>query len=275
MRKIRVLCCTVFLLALLAGCGGNHPPAGSGYTATGRDNPNVAKNEYAADAFVEVDGFTIYTGSDAASHIGIDVSSHQGEIDWTQVAEAGVSFAMVRAGYRGYSTGNINPDPYFEANMKGALDAGLRVGVYFFSQAVNSAEARQEARQVLAWIAEYDVTYPVVFDWEEITHDEARTDAVDAQTVTECATAFCEVVKEAGYIPMVYFNQSQGYEVMDLEQLTNYGFWLASYTDVPGFEYDFEMWQYSCTGTVAGIEAAVDLNIGLTDYPLTQPGQQE
>lgn len=273
-------------LLLLQGCGGKDeeelmetptPPAPteSVYAATGRDNPNVAKNEYQPDAFVQVGGFTIYTGSDAASHIGVDVSAHQGEIDWEQVAASGVRYAMIRSGYRGYTAGSIYQDQYFEANIQGALDAGMRVGVYFFSQAVTPEEAQEEAQQVLEWIEGYDVTYPVVFDWEAITHDEARTDNVDAETVTECVKAFCTVVEDAGYIPMVYFNQNQGYEVMDLEQLTDYGFWLANYADVPSFQYAFEMWQYSCTGTVPGIEAAVDLNIGLVDYPLEESSTED
>ena len=177
---------------------------------------------------------------------------------------------MIRVGYRGYSTGNLNPDPYFEANIQGALDAGLQVGIYFFSQAMNKEEAMAEAVQVLEWIRDYDVTYPVVFDWEEITGAEARTDTVSAETVTECAKAFCGVIQSAGYIPMVYFNRTQGYEIMDLAQLTDYDFWLARYTEVPDFEYHFEMWQYSSTGTVPGIEGNVDLNLCFVDYPMEQ-----
>lgn len=276
-RKYLLSLSLSLLLALTAGCAGEGEaqspspppsPSESVYAATGWDNPNVEKNEYQSEAFVQVGGFTIYTGADAASHIGVDVSAHQGEIDWEQVAASGVSYAMIRVGYRGYSTGNLNLDQYFEANIQGALDAGLRVGVYFFSQAVTREEAIAEAVQVLEWIEGYDVTYPIVFDWEEITGAEARTDTVTAETVTECAKAFCAVIESAGYIPMVYFNQNQGYKVMNLEQLSEYDFWLARYTEVPDFEYHFEMWQYSCTGTVPGIEVDVDLNLCLVDYPM-------
>ena len=277
MTKLAALALSAALL--LAGCAGQPEPSESpepedtGYAATGRDNPNVDKNEYRDDAFVQVGGFTIYTGEDAASHIGVDVSTHQGEIDWPQVAGAGVRFAMIRAGFRGYTGGGIYQDAQFEANIRGALDAGLRVGVYFFSQATTPEEAREEARQTLAWIEPYDVTYPVVFDWEEITHDSARTDGVEPETVTECIKAFCAEVEAAGHRPMVYFNKNQGYDVMDLEQLAGYEFWLAGYSQTPSFQYDFEMWQYSCTGSVPGIQGDVDLNLCLVDYPQAPPSE--
>ena len=250
-------------------------PEESIYVPTGRDNPNVTKNDYQDDAFVKVGGFTIYTGGDAASHIGVDVSSHQQEIDWTQVAQSGVRFAMIRAGYRGYGeSGGIYRDECFDANMQGALDAGLRTGVYFFSQATTPEEAKEEAKQTLEWLAGYDVTYPVVYDWESIPHAKARTDDVSPETVTQCVRAFCDEIRAAGYIPMVYFNQSQGYEIMNLEALEKegYGFWLAEYAESPNFQYNFQIWQYSCTGTVPGVEGDVDLNLCLTDFQLDSWG---
>lgn len=240
------------------------------YTATGRENPAVLKNEYPAEAFSVVDGFTVYTGGEAASHIGIDVSNHQGEIDWTQVKEAGVEYAMIRAGYRGYTTGQLHQDQQFQANMQGALDAGLDVGVYFFSQAVSEPEAREEARTLLRWIRDYDVTYPVVYDWEEITDDAARTDDVPPEMVTRCVKAFCDTVAQAGYTPMVYFNQNQGYEIMDLTQFGDYELWLAAYMETPTFAYSFDMWQYSDQGAVPGIEGRVDLDLCLVDYGKTE-----
>ena len=246
------------------------PPSVSIYAATGLDHPNVRKNQYLAEYFQTVDGFMVYTGAEAASHVGIDVSAHQLEIDWEQVADSGVGFAIIRAGYRGYETGNLNLDARFYANMEGALAAGLQVGIYFFSQATDTAEAEEEAAQVLEWIAPYEVTYPVIFDWEPVAgQPAARTNGVNNETVTECAKAFCKVIKNAGYIPMVYFNKDQGYAVMDLSKLSGYDFWLAEYTEIPEFRYHFEMWQYSCTGTVPGIKTPVDLNLCLVDYPAT------
>ena len=192
---------------------------------------------------------------------GIDVSSHQGRIDWQAVADSGVEFAMIRVGFRGYTAGGVNEDTRFEYNIQGALDAGLDVGVYIFSQAISVEEAREEARFVLERIAGYDITYPVVFDWETISGDHARTDDMDPETLDACAQAFCQLVEEAGYTPGVYFNTTLGYFWYDQSQLTDRYTWMAEYNQYPDFYYDYEMWQYSCTGTVPGIEGDVDLDL--------------
>lgn len=276
-RRIRAVALALLLCLALPGCRKEPEPTPepepspveTGYRATGRGNPNVPPNEYDLECFVSVGGFTIYTGGGAASHIGVDVSAYQGEIDWAEVKAAGVEFAMVRAGFRGYGqAGPIRQDDFFWANMEGALAAGLRVGVYFFSQAVSEEEAAEEAAAVLEWIEPYDVTYPVVFDWESIPHAHARTDDVEPETVNECVKTFCSAVEEAGHIPMVYFNRNHGYGVIDLEQLSDCGFWLAGYSRVPSFDYSFDIWQYSCTGSVPGIAGNVDLNLCFVDYPI-------
>jgi len=279
MQKMKGLTALVLAFLCLTGCGiwkerSDSPslppePSVSVYAATGMDNPDVRKNEYQVEAFGRENGFVVYRAPGIVSSIGIDVSFHQQEIDWEQVAAAGVEYAMIRVGYRGYETGNLNLDRRFEDNIKGALSAGLRVGIYFFSQAVDVTEAEEEAVQVAEWIREYEITYPVVFNWEPIPNAAARTDGVDAETVTECAAAFCEKVKAAGYIPMVYFNKNQGYSVMNLAKLKDYHFWLAEYTEIPQFQYHFEMWQYSGTGSVPGISLPVDLNICFAEYPIT------
>lgn len=202
---------------------------------------------------------------------GVDVSAHQGEIDWTQVAASGVEFAMLRAGYRGYGQeGKLMEDEQFSANLRGALDAGLDVGVYFFSQATNVWEAEEEARQLLAALEGYPITYPVVFDWERIHHSPARTDAVEGKTVTLMAEAFCGLVEQAGYIPGVYFNQDMGYLELELDRLQNYVFWLAEYDAAPEFCYDFALWQYTSKGSVPGIKTPVDLNLCFRNFTQTE-----
>lgn len=267
MRMWKQAAVILLLAGLITGCAGGEPATEEErYTPTGQNNPSVDKNKYDDSCFVQVDGFTVYEG-EVTSYTGIDVSSYQQEIDWEQVFEAGVSFAILRIGYRGHTYGALNLDPRFEENLKGAQEAGLDVGVYFFSQATSPEEAEEEARQVLEWLDGRTLTYPVVFDWETIDGGGVRTDEVSSKTVTECAKAFCSVIERAGYTPMVYFNRSQGYDIMDLEQLQEYDFWLASYSEVPNFNYHFEMWQYSCTGSVPGIEVNVDLNLCLTEYP--------
>ena len=279
MDRIKWLVILLLMALCLQGCSSTDEPeepvetsrppepSVSVYAATGMNNPGLRKNEYAAEAFGEENGFIVYDGVKGKSHIGIDVSSHQREIDWMQVAGTGVEYAMIRVGYRGYETGNLNLDQRFTENVEEALGAGVDVGVYFFSQAVNAEEAGQEAAQVIEWIKDYEITYPVVFNWEPISDSPARTDGVKSETVTQCAKAFCRVVEEAGYIPMVYFNKSQGYSVMNLAELKDYHFWLAEYTDIPKFRYHFEMWQYSYTGTVAGISLPVDLSVCFVTYP--------
>ena len=201
---------------------------------------------------------------------GVDVSAHQKEIDWSKVASAGMRFAMVRAGYRGYTLGAIQKDEYFDANMSGALANGMEVGVYFFSQALTPAEAEEEAYQLLEWMKPYRVTYPVVFDWEEQDKEGSRTRNTDGNTVTACALAFCKVIEDAGYIPMTYGSPRKVYSNgLQLEYLQDYPFWLAHYTidTAPtSFRYHYNMWQYSSSGSVDGIEGRVDLNICLTDW---------
>lgn len=163
----------------------------------------IQPNTYDSSAFVVENGFLTYQGS-TPSYVGIDVSSHQGWIDWERVAAAGVDFAMIRVGYCGYTAGRINQDPYWEHNIFGALNAGLDVGVYFYSQAITETEAREEALWTLDQIAGYDITYPVVFDWERVSGPYSRTSSTPTDTVTACAKAFCQMIEEAGYIAMTY-----------------------------------------------------------------------
>lgn len=221
---------------------------------------SLPKNTYASDGFYERDGLKNYYSAGVRGVPGIDVSSFQGEIDWEAVREAGVVFAMIRVGYRGYITGELDLDDCFEANIQGALDAGLQVGVYFFSQALTEEEAVEEAEFVLEQIRDYDVQYPIVFDWEEM-EVQARTDEMNMLMLTSCALAFCKTVEEAGYKAGIYFNQAYGYQQLNLPSLQDYTFWLAQYEDIPSFVYDFQIWQYSNEGSVPGIEGPVDLNL--------------
>ena len=223
------------------------------------------------------DGFQVQTSVDWSSYmtyaygpyaIGIDVSSHQEVIDWEQVAASGVQFAMIRAGYRGYTAGTLNKDRYFVDNIEGALDAGLDVGVYFFSQAVTVAEAIEEAEYLMELVAPYqdDISYPLVFDWERQSVSSSRTKDTSEEMVVACAVAFCETVKAAGYIPMFYASPSKAY-TLDMGYLSDYPFWLAHYTrdQAPSsYRYTFDMWQYSSSWRVPGIDGDVDVNICLT-----------
>ena len=225
----------------------------------------VPQNPYTEGQFVrdEKDRLT-YPGGYFAQ--GIDVSGHQGEIDWQAVAGDGIDFAIIRAGgrfYGRYGTGAVYEDSWFDSNMQGAIDAGLDVGAYFFSNAVTVEEALEEADLLLSRLEPYreHVTYPVVCDWEYLGGEEGRTYGVDSETITGCIAAFCERVREAGYTPMLYFNTYCGYVKMDLRDLTQYNFWFAEYTDYPSCLYGFQFWQYSDTGRVTGISGNVDMDL--------------
>lgn len=227
----------------------------------------IPVNSYDDGSFyIDSNGYLRYGDS---SRVGIDVSYHQGEIDWEAVAADGIEFAIIRVGYRGYSEGEIFQDPYFEANIEGALANGLDVGVYFFSQALTVEEALEEAEVTLDWISGYDITGPVVFDWERIEYDSGRTANVSGVTVTDCAIAFCEAVEAAGYQPMCYGSPTTVNEDLYIDRLLDYPFWLANYTRdwaVTTYPYHYDMWQYSSSGSVDGIEGNVDLNVAIGDW---------
>lgn len=198
--------------------------------------------------------------------MGIDVSKYQGEIDWTRVQAAGVQFAILRAGYRGYETGVLMPDEYFQQYLDGASAVGMPLGVYFFSQATNADEAREEADYVINMLAGYNIQYPIAFDMEELTTSPYRTENLTATEITDIALAFCARVEERGYKPMVYGNVSWMLARMELHRLDGIDKWFAQYRPQPYYPYDFTIWQYTHKGTIDGIEGEVDLNISFTDY---------
>ena len=196
----------------------------------------------------------------APSVLGIDVSFWQGNIDWNRVKEAGVEFAIIRAGWRGSEEGVLAEDDFAQANYAGAKKAGVKVGAYFFSQAISIQEAVEEANYLLEIIDGWEVDMPIVYDWEFVGAD-SRTSKMDARTLTDCTKAFCETIDAAGYTPMIYFNADQSYASVYLEELTDYGFWLAQYDTVLNYPYKIDMWQYTETGSVPGIDGNVDINL--------------
>lgn len=198
---------------------------------------------------------------------GVDVSAYQGDINWNQVAVSGIKFAMIRVGYRGYGSGKIVEDDYARENLRDALHAGLEVGVYFFSQALNEEEVQEEVDFILDIIKDYEITMPVVFDWEYISN-EARTANMDPRTLTDLNLHFCELMEEAGYTPMIYFNSYQAKTLLFLYELDAYPFWLAYYSNRMNYPYRIEMWQYTSTGRVPGIRGDVDINVMMLDQKL-------
>ena len=225
----------------------------------------VAANGYRGEAYALDDrGYLSYSAGPFTR--GVDVSAHQKEVDWRRVAATGMDFAMVRAGYRGYTSGGIVKDAWFDANMRGALANGLQVGVYFFSQAITTAEAMEEALFVLQALNGQSLDYPLVYDWETISASGARTKGLSNTVLTDCAITFCTAVAQSGYIPMIYYNRPVGYQHYQLDRLTAYDVWFAQYADKPSMYYNYRIWQYSDSGSVPGVKGKVDMNIAFVPY---------
>lgn len=213
----------------------------------------------------------------SVSRLGIDVSDHQGTIDWNAVASDGIDFAMIRLGNRGYTEGGLSLDEQFNANLDGAQTAGLDAGVYFFSQALTANEAREEAEFVLEHLDGRSLQMPIVFDHETIAGRSGRADSISSDDLVACALAFCETVEAAGYETMVYGNRkdlsrfspvdgSKASAVALAETLGGRNIWFAEYGELaPTAPFDITIWQYADDGRVAGIDTAVDLNILLPE----------
>lgn len=219
----------------------------------------LATNPYSAEDF-SCDEKGFMTCETADTRVGIDVSDHQEQIDWQQVAGAGIEFAFVRIGYRGYSEGGVYADGYAARNIENAQAAGLDVGVYFYSQALTPEEAAEEAEFCLEFLEDYSIQLPVVYDWEYVSA-EARTGLMEAGTLTACAISFCETVRAAGYEAMIYANPDIARNLLELYRLQDYPFWLALYSDTMDYPYRMDYWQYTCTGTVPGVTGDVDINL--------------
>lgn len=226
-------------------------------------NPNVKKHNYKSDCFIHNGDLLSYEGDENYTYrLGVDVSEHQGYVDWQQLKDSGFDFAFIRLGYRGYGQeGNIRLDQEFHRNMENAQAAGFDVGVYFFAQAVNEEEAREEADFVLENLKGYTLQLPVVYDPESILDDEARTDNVTGEQFTDNTEVFCTAIEDAGYDPMIYANMLWEAFELDLEQLSEYPLWYADYEPAPQTPYHFDFWQYTNEGHVPGIEGNADLNI--------------
>ncbi|WP_425371479.1 GH25 family lysozyme [Gemmiger formicilis] len=191
---------------------------------------------------------------------GIDVSKFQGSIDWNAVKADGITFAIIRCGYRGYGSGALVEDSTYRQNIQGAINAGLRVGVYFYSQAINEAEAVEEASMVLSLVSGYSLPLGVYYDTESVGG--GRANALSAAERTACAVAFCETIRSAGYSAGVYSYASWFYNALNFANIIKYNIWIAQYRDTLSFSYKHNIWQYTGSGSVKGISKPVDMNIG-------------
>ena len=221
-----------------------------------------AEAEDSAEANTDGDDTEIRqtSGVSKTGVLGIDVSKWQKEIDWDKVKNEGVDFAIIRCGYRGSVTGSLVEDPYFEQNIKGAQAAGIKVGVYFFTQAVNEVEAVEEASMVISLVRDYELQYPVFIDTEGAGGN-GRADSLNVEERTAVCEAFCTTVKNAGLEAGVYASRNWYNNKLTANTLESYAIWLAEYRSVPLYQGYYQMWQYTSKGKINGINGNVDLNV--------------
>lgn len=194
------------------------------------------------------------------SSFGIDVSAYQGDIDWAKVKASGVDFVIIRAGYRGSKTGVLVEDSYFKKNLQGAREAGIQVGVYFFTQAINEVEAVEEASMIVSLLENSKIDYPIFIDTEGAGGN-GRADLLDAETRTAVCKAFCKTIDNAGYHGGVYASRSWYYRNLNASELEDFVIWDAEYVGSPQYTGKYDLWQYTSSGLIDGINTRVDLDV--------------
>ena len=264
-KWLGILLCPVLLLVLLAGIllairlpAAPPDTLPETQTTVAETLGALPPNPFGAEDFRYVDGFL--TGPDGTCIPGIDVSSHQESVDWQQVKAAGMEFVMIRLAYRGSIEGALIPDEMAQDHYRGAKEAGLLVGGYIFTQSVSPDEGVEDAQYVLELSRDWVLDLPLVYDWELID-ERYRNGNVDRQTLTDTMLSFCQTVEASGKEAMIYFNITNTRNNFYLGKVSDYDFWLASYSDKLDFPYRVDMWQYTNCGRVPGIEGDVDINL--------------
>lgn len=253
MRRALCLVITLLLAASVCACA---PVASTKEKEPAYVSPYTWEN-----LALENGRYTYYKDSKLVSRVGIDVSDHQKAIDWEAVANDGIEFAIIRVGNRGYTEDGLFLDEQFEANLMGAENAGLKCGVYFFSQAISEAEALEEASFVIEALAGRSLEYPVVYDHEPVSDANGRANNLTSDQLTKNTQAFCEAIEQAGYRTMIYGNKKDIGRIQPSVR-EKHDIWFAEYdASIPSGQFDFIMWQYSSNGEVAGITTRVDMNI--------------
>ncbi len=225
---------------------------------------NIKRNDWDFENLDNSGAYKTYIDDSGRRKIGIDVSEHQGLIDWATVAQY-VDFAVIRIGYRGYTGGSLVLDSYYSYNIEQAVANGIPVGVYFYSQAVSYEEGVEEANFVLNNLGDYGLAYPIVLDREDPMQEDARTNNLTKEQHTDAAKGFLDTIRESGHRTMVYTNRMYYALYLDLEEIYQNSIWYAQYADEPDWPYEFAIWQYTDSGTVPGISGTVDVNIQMMD----------
>lgn len=230
-------------------------------------SPYLPKHEYDFTKLVcQSDLMKYYENGKQTSYVGVDISKYQDYVDFVKVKKAGIDFVMIRVGARGYGSGQLILDEYFSDNIKRATDAGLDVGVYFYSQAINKDEAIEEANMVISSLGDYQLAYPVAYDMELVENDTARTENLTRTEKTDIAKAFLDTIAATGRKTMIYGNKEWLIKEIDMSKLTAYDVWLSQAADIPDYPYKFSMWQYDFEGSVDGIAGYVNMNISFINF---------
>ena len=236
-------------------------------------------NSYKTENFYIEDGFMAYHDDEGnkISHLGVDLSYHQENVNWDELKASGVEFVMLRCGYRGYSEGGLVKDEKFDEYAKACNEHDIALGVYFFTQAVSVEEAEREAEFTLELIKDYKISYPVAIDTEYVSDSDARTniEEIDEDLRSDMCIAFCEKIKAAGYYPMVYASENWIRRELNFEALQDYDLWAPQYLEENDFMYDFTIWQYTEKGFIQGVDEQVDLDISMVDYASFVPQLRE
>ena len=232
-------------------------------------SPYLKKNTYDFTNLSESTNLRKYTeNGKKISCLGVNISKHSSALNFKSMKSAGVDYVMIRLGARGYGTGQITLDDNFVENVEAAIEAGLDIGIYFYSQAINQEEATQEANFVIQNLEPYraSINYPVAFDMENVTNDRARIDGLSRDDKTTITATFLSGIQAAGYIPMLYGNKEWLIKNVDLTKLQDYDVWLSEDSDIPDYPYLYTMWQYTTTGVVSGVSGDAGLNICFVSY---------
>ena len=255
------------ILLVFYGFLGTQPETPQETTAPSTTAPTVFEplpNLYGPEDFAYRDGYMACLSGDYS--LGIDVSQYQQEVDWQQVKDAGFEFVFIRVGGRYGSTGELYQDDLCQQHYAGAKAAGLKIGAYFFSQAINTQEAKEEAVYALAQVADWELDLPLAYDWEHI-NESTRTADMDAETLTACVLEFCKTVEATGLNAMLYTNAYYSDVGLDLEKLQSIPIWLAMYSDEMTYPYQIAAWQYTNQGSVPGITGNVDIDLYFLPLP--------
>lgn len=232
-------------------------------------NNYLKKNKYDLTKFSKTNQLMKYTeDGEVITSVGVDVSKTNSYVDYNALKKAGVTFVMIRVGARGYETGKITMDEYFQENMRQASEAGMNIGLTFYSQAISLEEAVEEVVTIVNSIGEYKVTYPIAIDMEYVSGDSSRIEKLSREEKTNVILQFCQSVQQAGFIPAVYGDKSFLLKDINLNKLSDYDIWLSQPGDQLDYPYELGMWQYEMQGEISGINGPCHLNLSFHDYTL-------